>query len=142
MIGPHAVKPTVSSETADRGKEIVRRSRSGEIGDPPELSPLGMAPPQPACVSIRSRTAPNTPHSPRARLAKALHGVNLVASPTTAFVARPFLIFVAAAFARQRLLGHMDLDTREWTDGVLTAAARKIVKEPPEVKPLVPGTPP
>lgn len=33
----------------------------------------------------------------------------------------------------QRLLGHMDLDTREWFDGVLTAAARKVVKEPPEV---------
>lgn len=27
----------------------------------------------------------------------------------------------------------MDLDTREWFDGVLTAAARKVVKEPPEV---------
>lgn len=33
----------------------------------------------------------------------------------------------------QRLLGQMDLDTREWFDGVLTAAARKVVKEPPEV---------
>jgi dynein heavy chain 2, cytosolic len=28
---------------------------------------------------------------------------------------------------RQRLLGKMDLDTREWTDGVLTEAARKYV---------------
>lgn len=27
----------------------------------------------------------------------------------------------------------MDLDTREWFDGVLTDAARKVVKEPPEV---------
>ncbi|CAN0042899.1 unnamed protein product [Ascophyllum nodosum] len=35
---------------------------------------------------------------------------------------------------RQRLLGHMDLDTREWFDGVLTAAARKVVKESHEVK--------
>lgn len=34
----------------------------------------------------------------------------------------------------QRLLGHMDLDTREWFDGVLTAAARQVVKEPPEVR--------
>lgn len=34
----------------------------------------------------------------------------------------------------KRLLGHMDLDTREWFDGVLTAAARKVVKEPPEVR--------
>lgn len=31
---------------------------------------------------------------------------------------------------RQRLLGHMDVDTREWSDGVLTAAARQVVKEP------------
>lgn len=28
----------------------------------------------------------------------------------------------------------MDLDTREWFDGVLTAAARKVVKEPEEVR--------
>lgn len=28
----------------------------------------------------------------------------------------------------------MDLDTREWFDGVLTAAARQVVKEPPEVR--------
>ena len=33
---------------------------------------------------------------------------------------------------RERLLGHMDIDTREWTDGVLTDAARKVVREPPE----------
>ena len=31
---------------------------------------------------------------------------------------------------RERLLGHMDLDTREWADGVLTDAARKVVREP------------
>ena len=30
---------------------------------------------------------------------------------------------------RERLLGNMDLDTREWTDGVLTDAARKMVRE-------------
>lgn len=35
---------------------------------------------------------------------------------------------------RERLLGIMDNDTREWTDGVLTAAARKVVVEPPEVR--------
>jgi dynein heavy chain 2 len=33
---------------------------------------------------------------------------------------------------RELLLGHMDLDTREWSDGVLTDAARKVVKEPLE----------
>lgn len=38
------------------------------------------------------------------------------------------------AMARQRLLGHMDLDTREWFDGVLTAAARQVVKEDPDVQ--------
>jgi dynein heavy chain 2 len=34
---------------------------------------------------------------------------------------------------RERLLGHMDIDTREWADGVLTDAARKVVREPNEV---------
>lgn len=35
---------------------------------------------------------------------------------------------------RERLLGHMDVDTREWADGVLTDAARKVVREPSEVR--------
>lgn len=35
---------------------------------------------------------------------------------------------------RERLLGKMDLDTREWADGVLTAAARQVVKEPEAVR--------
>lgn len=35
---------------------------------------------------------------------------------------------------RERLLGKMDLDTREWADGVLTDAARKVVREPAEVR--------
>jgi dynein heavy chain 2 len=30
------------------------------------------------------------------------------------------------AMPRQQLLGSLNLDTREWTDGVLTAAARKV----------------
>lgn len=30
------------------------------------------------------------------------------------------------AMPRQHLLGSLNLDTREWTDGVLTAAARKV----------------
>ncbi len=34
---------------------------------------------------------------------------------------------------RERLLGHMDIDTREWADGVLTDAARKVVKESSDV---------
>eukprot|EP01029_Cantina_marsupialis_P010152 TRINITY_DN2319_c0_g2_i3.p1 TRINITY_DN2319_c0_g2~~TRINITY_DN2319_c0_g2_i3.p1 ORF type:complete len:2726 (-),score=1059.52 TRINITY_DN2319_c0_g2_i3:6-7787(-) len=34
------------------------------------------------------------------------------------------------SMTRHRLLGEMDLDTREWQDGVLTAAARQVVKEP------------
>ena len=29
---------------------------------------------------------------------------------------------------RQRLLGHIDMDTREWFDGVLTYSARQVVK--------------
>ena len=30
------------------------------------------------------------------------------------------------------IAGHMDVDTREWTDGVLTAAARAVAKQPLE----------
>ena len=33
------------------------------------------------------------------------------------------------AIHRQQLLGHMDMDTREWFDGVLTDSARRVVKE-------------
>ena len=33
-----------------------------------------------------------------------------------------------------QLLGHIDIDTREWTDGVLTYSARQVVKEPGEVQ--------
>ena len=32
-----------------------------------------------------------------------------------------------------QLLGHIDMDTREWTDGVLTYSARQVVKESAEV---------
>eukprot|EP00002_Diphylleia_rotans_P017833 TRINITY_DN345_c0_g1_i5.p1 TRINITY_DN345_c0_g1~~TRINITY_DN345_c0_g1_i5.p1 ORF type:complete len:2631 (-),score=563.81 TRINITY_DN345_c0_g1_i5:572-7306(-) len=35
---------------------------------------------------------------------------------------------------RQQLLGHMNMDTREWHDGILTSASRKVVAEPPEVR--------
>lgn len=38
-------------------------------------------------------------------------------------------IFNPKAVDRQLLLGHMDMDTREWHDGILTAAARQVVKE-------------
>ena len=38
------------------------------------------------------------------------------------------------AMERVRLLGHMDADTTEWTDGVLTDAARKVVKESNDVR--------
>ncbi|XP_042887569.1 cytoplasmic dynein 2 heavy chain 1-like [Penaeus japonicus] len=37
------------------------------------------------------------------------------------------------AMPRQQLLGHIDHDTREWSDGVLTASARQVVKEPTDV---------
>ena len=36
------------------------------------------------------------------------------------------------ALPRHQLLGCLNLDTREWADGVLTAAARRVAKEPPE----------
>ncbi|GAA6070005.1 cytoplasmic dynein 2 heavy chain 1 isoform X1, partial [Tachysurus ichikawai] len=34
------------------------------------------------------------------------------------------------ALSRQQLLGHMDMDTREWSDGVITAASRHVIREP------------
>lgn len=34
------------------------------------------------------------------------------------------------AMPRTQLLGQIDIDTREWTDGVLTNSARLVVKEP------------
>ncbi|XP_034023634.1 cytoplasmic dynein 2 heavy chain 1 [Thalassophryne amazonica] len=37
------------------------------------------------------------------------------------------------AMPRQQLLGHIDMDTREWADGVLTHSARHVVREPQEV---------
>lgn len=37
------------------------------------------------------------------------------------------------AIPRSQLLGHMDMDTREWFDGVLTQAARSVVREAAEV---------
>ncbi|XP_026049501.1 cytoplasmic dynein 2 heavy chain 1 isoform X1 [Astatotilapia calliptera] len=37
------------------------------------------------------------------------------------------------AMPRQQLLGHIDMDTREWSDGVLTHSARNVVKESQEV---------
>ncbi|XP_029699181.1 cytoplasmic dynein 2 heavy chain 1 isoform X3 [Takifugu rubripes] len=37
------------------------------------------------------------------------------------------------AMPRQQLLGQIDMDTREWTDGVLTNSARNVVREPQEV---------
>ena len=38
------------------------------------------------------------------------------------------------AISRHQLLGHIDVDTREWTDGVLTSASRQVIKEPVEVQ--------
>lgn len=48
-----------------------------------------------------------------------------VGKPVTNHVMNP------KAMDRKQLLGSMDLDTREWTDGVLTSAARRVVEEPP-----------
>jgi dynein heavy chain 2 len=38
------------------------------------------------------------------------------------------------AMPRSTLLGSLDADTREWRDGVLTAAARAVAREPPGVR--------
>ncbi|XP_053312461.1 cytoplasmic dynein 2 heavy chain 1 isoform X2 [Spea bombifrons] len=37
------------------------------------------------------------------------------------------------AMPRHQLLGHIDMDTREWSDGVLTSSARQVVREPQEM---------
>ncbi len=46
----------------------------------------------------------------------------------------PTYVMNPKSMPREQLLGHMDMDTREWFDGVLTASARKVVREPPEVR--------
>ena len=33
-----------------------------------------------------------------------------------------------------QLLGQIDMDTREWSDGVLTNAARQVVREPIDIQ--------
>ena len=38
------------------------------------------------------------------------------------------------AIPRTQLLGHIDLDTREWTNGVLTVAALEAVDEPSDIQ--------
>jgi dynein heavy chain 2 len=38
------------------------------------------------------------------------------------------------AMPRTQLLGNIDMDTREWTDGVLTFASRQVIKEPIEIQ--------
>jgi len=38
--------------------------------------------------------------------------------------------FVQVLLSFVQLLGQIDMDTREWTDGVLTFAARQVIKEP------------
>jgi len=32
---------------------------------------------------------------------------------------------------RQHLLGHINLDTRQWNDGILTLKAQQVYSEPP-----------
>jgi len=46
----------------------------------------------------------------------------------------PTYVMNPKSMPRQQLLGIMDNDTREWFDGVLTAASRKVVQEPPDIK--------
>ena len=53
---------------------------------------------------------------------------------TYARLKKPLSVHVCnpKSMPREQLLGNMDLDTREWTDGVMTANARKAVSEPTE----------
>ncbi|XP_053164065.1 cytoplasmic dynein 2 heavy chain 1 isoform X1 [Hemicordylus capensis] len=47
-------------------------------------------------------------------------------------VVKPYMMN-PKAMPRHQLLGHIDMDTREWSDGVLTNSARQVVREPPDV---------
>ncbi|KAG5475409.1 hypothetical protein LSCM1_03523 [Leishmania martiniquensis] len=49
----------------------------------------------------------------------------------------PMHVMNPKAIPRRRLLGYMDADTREWYDGVLTVAARDVVRQPKEARPWV-----
>ncbi|ESL11724.1 dynein heavy chain [Trypanosoma rangeli SC58] len=49
-------------------------------------------------------------------------------------VSVPMYVMNPKAMPRTQLLGHMDNDTREWFDGVLTEAAKKVVKEENDVR--------
>ncbi|KPA81036.1 putative dynein heavy chain [Leptomonas pyrrhocoris] len=55
----------------------------------------------------------------------------------TMHVIVPLHVMNPKAMPRRRLLGYMDPDTREWYDGVLTAAARSVVKQPKEARPWI-----
>ncbi|KHJ97216.1 ATPase family protein [Oesophagostomum dentatum] len=44
-------------------------------------------------------------------------------------VALKTVSFNPKAMNRTKLLGHMDIDTREWSDGILTMVAREVVKD-------------
>jgi len=46
----------------------------------------------------------------------------------------PQYVMNPKAMNREQLLGYMDMDTREWYDGVLTAASRKVVMESLETR--------
>ncbi|KAH9593148.1 Dynein heavy chain region D6 P-loop domain [Trypanosoma melophagium] len=49
----------------------------------------------------------------------------------------PIHVMNPKAMPRRQLLGYMDPDTREWYDGVLSAAAREVVKCPREYRPWI-----
>eukprot|EP00796_Vickermania_ingenoplastis_P008408 gene8408-5889_t len=49
----------------------------------------------------------------------------------------PMHIMNPKAMSRRQLLGYMDPDTREWSDGVLTSAARDAAKQPSTSRPWI-----
>lgn len=40
-------------------------------------------------------------------------------------------VFNPKAVPRNQLLGYIDFDTRQWTDGILTSCAYQVYAEPP-----------
>lgn len=45
-----------------------------------------------------------------------------------------FFVLNPKSIDRQTLLGYMDMDTREWSDGIITYASRQAVKESVDTK--------
>ncbi|CAI4230143.1 unnamed protein product [Auanema sp. JU1783] len=65
------------------------------------------------------------PCSGKSTIWKILHKALLILGKSSIKV----LSFNPKAVSRTKLLGHMDMDSREWSDGILTMAAREVIRD-------------